>query len=43
MLLHTLQRMKLAHYKECLFYLVVYPKIQNAGAYVHVEITKKNK
>ena len=43
MLLHTLQRMKLAHYKECLFYLAVYPKIQNADAYVHVEITKKNK
>ena len=43
MLLHTLQRIKLAHYKQCHFYLAVYPKIQNACAYVHAGITKMNK
>ena len=43
MLLHMLQQTKLAHYKECHFYLAVYPKIQNACAYVHVGITKMNK
>ena len=43
MLLHTLQRIKLAHYKQCHFYLAVYPKIQNACGYVHAGITKMNK